>query len=72
MVQLSGAKIPKKAAKMISKYEHDDAALSKAGLDYAVRQIRALSKEGVTSFHLYTMNNINTAAYVRAAIADLL
>lgn len=72
MVQLSGAKIPNKAAKMISKYENDEGALYKAGLDYAVRQIRALYKEGVDSVHLYTMNNINTAAYVRIGIEDLL
>ena len=57
---------------MIAKYEKDEASLYKAGLDYAVRQIRALQKEGVNSVHLYTMNNINTAAYVRIGIEDLL
>ncbi len=72
MVQLSGAKIPKKVSKLLSKYENDDGALYKAGLDYAVKQIRSLHKEGVNSFHLYTMNNINTAAYVRNGIEDLL
>lgn len=72
MVKLSGAKIPNKAAKMIAKYENDEGALYKAGLDYAVKQIRNLAKEGVDSVHLYTMNNINTAAYVRIGIEDLL
>ncbi len=71
MVQLSGAKIPKKVAKMISKYENDQSALYKAGLEYAVKQIRALNKEGVTSVHLYTMNNVDTAVYVKNGIEDL-
>lgn len=72
MVQLSGAKIPPKVAKMLSKYENDDVALCKAGLDFAVKQIRGLVKEGVKSIHLYTMNNIRTAEYVHAGIEDLL
>lgn len=72
MVKLSGAKIPDKAAKMIAKYESDEEGLYKAGLDYAVRQIRGLQKEGVSSVHLYTMNNGKTASYVRKGIEDLL
>lgn len=72
MVQLSGARIPSKVAKMLSKYENDDAALGKAGLDFAVKQIRGLVKEGVKSIHLYTMNNTHIAEYIRAGIEDLL
>ncbi len=72
MVQLSGARIPSKAAKMLSRYENNEVALCKAGLDYAVRQIRGLVREGVKSIHLYTMNNIHTAEYVRAGIEDLI
>ena len=72
MVKLSGAKIPDKVSKMIAKYEDDEGSLYKAGLDFAVRQIRSLQKEGVDSVHLYTMNNINTAAYVKIGIEDLL
>ena len=72
MVQLSGAKIPQKVAKFLSKYENNEASLCKAGLDYAIKQIRALEKEGVTSVHLYTMNNYQTASYVRTGIVDLL
>lgn len=72
MVQLSGAKIPNKVSKMIAKYENDEASLYKAGLDFSVKQIHALYKEGVDSVHLYTMNNINTATYVRSGIEDLL
>ena len=72
MVQLSGAKIPPKVAKMLSKYENNETALCKAGMDFAVKQIRSLVKEGVRSIHLYTMNNIHTAEYIRAGIEDLL
>ncbi len=72
MVQLSGAKIPENVAKMLAKYEGDDDSLCKAGLDYAVEQIRELGKEGLQSAHLYTMNDIATAKYIRSGISDLL
>lgn len=72
MVQMSGAKIPMEVAKMISAYEKDPDGLRKAGLEYAIKQIRALLHEGVDGIHLYTMNNINTANTVYDGIKDLI
>ncbi len=72
MVKLSGAKIPENVAKMISRYENDEQGLLKAGLDFAVGQIRDLYREGVVSSHLYAMNNPQNAAYIYNGISDLL
>lgn len=72
MVQMSGAKIPMNVAKMISTYENDPESLRKAGLDYAINQIRNLLIEGVTGIHLYTMNSVATANTIFEGIKDLL
>lgn len=72
MVQMSGAKIPMEVAKMISTYEKDPEGLRKAGLEYAVNQIRDLLREGVDGIHLYTMNNVNTSNIVYDGIKDLI
>lgn len=72
MVQMSGAKIPMDVAKMISTYENDPDSLRKAGLDYAIQQIRNLVNEGVSGIHLYTMNNVATANTIFEGIKDVI
>lgn len=72
MVQMSGAKIPPMVAKMISSYENDVDSLRKAGLEYAIKQIRDLLIKGVDGIHLYTMNNVTTATTIYDGIKDLL
>lgn len=72
MVQMSGAKIPTEVAKIISTHENDPDSLRKAGLDYAINQIRNLLTEGVTDIHLYTMNNVSTANTIFDGIKDMI
>ena len=55
-VALSGASLPPKFTKMISKYDADGEALFDAGVAYAVEQINDLLAHGVSGIHLYTMN----------------
>lgn len=72
MVQLSGARIPKKLAKLISKYEQDPEGLRLAGIEYAVEMSRALVKNGVDGLHLYAMNNVpNTLLYYDGVRAEI-
>lgn len=61
MVQLSGARIPKKLAKLIAKYEFDPEGLRLAGIDYAVNLSKKLVENGVDGLHLYAMNNVDNA-----------
>ncbi len=53
---LSGTKIPREVSAFLEKYRENPAELQKAGLDYAVGQIRGLLSNGVAGVHIYTMN----------------
>lgn len=72
MVSLCGVKLPRKFVSMMSKYEHNPAAMRDAGIAYAVDQIVDLMAEGVDGIHLYTMNNPYIAQKIYAAIRSLL
>ena len=47
---------PKSLKDLIDKYGGNPIDMEKAGIDYAVGQIRDLLKHGVDGIHLYTMN----------------
>lgn len=67
-VTLSGSSIPKALSDLIAAYGEHPADMRKAGIDYAIRQIRDLQENGVTNIHIYTMNRSQTAAEIMAAI----
>ena len=58
MVGISGAKIPDALKAVVDKYGPDKQAMKQAGIEYAVRQIDDLRKEGCEDVHLYTMDNV--------------
>lgn len=55
-VTLSGSTIPKALADIFASYGDHPEDMRRAGIDYAVRQIRDLRENGVDHIHLYTMN----------------
>lgn len=55
MTIMSGASIPSKLSKLFAKYQNPE-DLEKAGLEYAMNQIKELIDFGVNGIHLYTMN----------------
>lgn len=64
---MCGASIPKKLVRILNKYENKPEELSRAGVDYAVNQIRDLIDHGVDGIHLLTMNKAEqTIEIVRA------
>lgn len=67
-VTLSGSSIPKKLSDTIATYGENKEDMRKAGIDYAVRQIRDLKGHGVDGVHLYTMNWPKTTAEIVAQI----
>ena len=71
-VALSGASLPPKFTKMISKYDADGEALFAAGVEYAVEQINDLLAHGVSGIHLYTMNNPKVAQMVYTGVRTAL
>ena len=67
-ITLSGSSIPKTLSDLVATYGENPEDMRKAGIDYAIRQIRDLQENGVNNIHIYTMNRPRTAAEIVAAI----
>ncbi len=67
-VTLSGSSIPKALANLIAAYGDNKEDMRKAGIDYAIRQIRDLQENGVNDIHIYAMNKPKTTAEIVASI----
>ncbi len=63
-VSLSGSCVPKELADLIATYGEDKEDMRKAGIDYAVRQIRDLKEHGVDGIHIYSMNKVKTTTEI--------
>ena len=72
MVSLSGAKIPKELNRIMDIYSEDKESMRKAGLEYAIGQIRNLIGEGVNGIHLYTMDNAAISKIIYDGIKDII
>lgn len=68
MVSLCGASIPTALAHLIARYERDPEGLYEAGIEYAIKQIKGLIKEGADGIHLYTMNKPEVAKRIMAEL----
>ena len=71
-VALSSASLPSEFTRMVSRWQDDPASLYKAGIEYAVNQLRDMIEGGADGVHLYAMNDADVAAAVYDGIRDLL
>ena len=71
-LSLSGAKIPKELNRIMEIYSEDKEGMRKAGLEYAIGQIRNLIGEGVNGIHLYTMDNAAISKIIYDGIKDII
>lgn len=55
-VSLSGSSIPKAFSDIIANYGDQPEEMRKAGIDYAIRQIRDLKENDSDGIHIYSMN----------------
>ena len=62
MIFTCGASLPSAIIRILKRYENDPDALRRAGIDYAVSQIRDLLANGADGVHIYTMNRPQIAA----------
>lgn len=67
-ITLAGSSVPKALADIIASYGENPEEMRKAGIDYAIRQIRDLQENGVSDIHLYTMNKPKMAKEITDAI----
>ncbi|MDE7327994.1 MAG: methylenetetrahydrofolate reductase [NAD(P)H] [Lachnospiraceae bacterium] len=63
-VSLSGASIPPALSQLIATYGDNPQDMYQAGVDYAIRQIADLRKNGIADIHIYTMNKPELAAEI--------
>ena len=63
MIFLCGASLPSGIIKLLHKYENSPGDLSRAGIEYAARQIEDLIAHGVDGVHIYTMNKPDIAEF---------
>lgn len=71
-VSMCGASLPIKFSKMINKYGQDPLALKDAGIAFATEQMIDLINNDVRGIHLYTMNNVETAARITDSISNII
>lgn len=67
-VTLSGSSIPKALSDLIANYSDKPDELRKAGIEFAISQIRDLKAHGVDGIHIYTMNRPKTTKEIVDAI----
>ena len=68
MIFMCGASLPSPIIRLLNRYEGDDEALRRAGIEYAAAQLRGLRDAGADGLHVYTM----TKPAVARAICELL
>lgn len=68
MIFMCGASLPSPIIRLLNRYEGDDEALRRAGIEYAAAQLRGLRDAGADGLHVYTMNK----PAVACAICELL
>ncbi len=67
-ITLSGSSIPKALSNLIATYGDNKEEMRRAGIDYAIRQIRDLQENGVNDIHIYAMNKPRMTAEIVSAI----
>ena len=67
-VSLSGSSVPKALSDLFALYADNPEDMRKAGIDYAIRQIRDLQENGVNDIHIYTMNKPKMAAEIMESV----
>ncbi len=72
IISLSGASMPARLTRLISKYGMNDNAMLDAGISFAISQIVELLSSDISGIHLYTMNNPQVALKIGNAIKGLL
>lgn len=56
MTGMCGCSIPAKLSRLLARYERAPEDFARAGLEFAIEQVRALTAAGVDGVHIYSMN----------------
>ena len=67
-VSLSGSSVPTALSNLIAKYAEDPAGMRQAGIEYTIRQVEDLLKNGISGIHIYSMNKADVTKEICQAI----
>lgn len=67
-ITLSGTSVPKSLSDIIARYGENDDDMKKAGIEYAIEQIKDLLANGTEGIHLYVMNKPEIAKEIFAEV----
>lgn len=67
-ISLSGTSVPKEFSDLVARYGQNPDDMRKAGIDYAIRQIKDLQESGVDGVHIYSMNKPKTTKEIVEAL----
>ena len=68
MIFMCGASLPSPIIRLLNRYEGDDEALRRAGIEYAAAQLRGLRDAGADGLLVYTMNKPAVARAICALL----
>ncbi len=67
-VSLSGSSVPTELSNLIAKYSEDPEGMRQAGIEFAIRQVEDLMRNGIGGIHIYTMNKADVTKEIYEAI----
>ena len=71
-IKLSGSFMPQRFKSLVDKFGYKPDAMKQAGIAYATDQIIDLYANGITNFHVYSMNKPDVAAKIQANLSDII
>ena len=72
IVSISGNALPQRFVRLIDRYGDSPLAMKQAGIAYATEQVIDLYANGVNAVHIYSMNNPEVAAGIKANVCHII
>ena len=72
IISISQNALPQRFVRLVDRYGDDPAAMKQAGIAFATEQIIDLYANGINAVHVYSMNNPEVAAAIKANLSEII
>ena len=72
IISISGSSLPDKLVRIVEKYGYDADDMKRAGIEFAIEQIRDLYEKGFNAVHVYSMNKPDVARAIQERVSDII
>lgn len=72
IISISGNTLPQRFLRLVDRYGDNPLAMRQAGIAYATEQVIDLYANGVNAVHIYSMNNPDVAAKIKANVSEII